>query len=242
MDTVTPLPRLSASKIKMFFQCRLLYYRTYTDREESIQNPSAILGSALHKAIELYYIEKKNPIHTFENTFDRMLAEAGQNIKVFNNIAGIRKSGITMLGNMDWAAIKPLGLEVRFSLPFPNAENPICIITGFMDIVTEDGYIIDHKSSSKLPDIDSMANDTQFVIYYWAYEQLYGKKPNGVIWNHLRTGIFHNTNVHKYINRKLAKLTKDIHTVVSATQFDKKPTRDSFCKNLCGLDNECWGK
>ena len=76
-------------------------------------------------------------------------------------------------------------LEKRFKLPYPNAEAPICTIEGFIDCATYDA-VVDYKTGKDKPSVKDVENDLQFIIYHWAYSQLYGYAPDKIIYHRLR--------------------------------------------------------
>lgn len=240
------LPMLSATQLKTFKECKRLYYFNYRDRNRGLTNPATIMGSALHYAIEQHLRTGLNPIVLFSQDYERRIEEAaeGRQVKNYDKANAIKRTGFEIIGNIQWNKLNPRSLddiEKKFTLPFPNEKAPIAYITGIIDLITIDGFIIDHKSSSRLPTAHALEHDPQFIIYYWAYKQLENKVPVGVLWHHLRTGEFHNTNVDRDYPARLKWLTLAIKELIAEKNYEKKPAPDSFCEKVCDFRTICWG-
>ncbi len=239
------LPVLSATQIKMYKQCRLLYKYNYRDRNAQSQHIASVLGSALHAAIELHLKTGVHPLMTFSNTFDAKVDQyaAAGSLKKFEKIQELKAVGIEIIQKIDWPALQPRDLqsiEMRFTLPFPNKRKPITLITGVMDLITPDGTIIDHKSSSKLPSARELENDPQFILYHWAYKELYRKPPQHVVWHHLRTGKLANTLVEQNFKDKLASVVAIVNDMLIEEDYPKKEKKDGFCMFVCDYNTSCW--
>lgn len=178
---------LSASQIKLYRQCRQHYYDKYINKDETIievQDTSGLLGTGVHKAIEMYYKNGKPPSGVFTSTVRDILTkwqDDGVEVNYFYSYAEIIEQGLDILNNFNFEMFKPLQNEVSFNLPFYD----ICKIRGFIDLITEDDTIVDFKSAKRKP--KELQKDPQFMIYSWAFFQMYGKWPSRVIWYHLRT-------------------------------------------------------
>lgn len=239
------LPILSASKLKAFKKCPRQYYYKYINHTEQgdDKNMSALLGSALHKAIELYYKEgKTNYTYEFQQYMQHTIElwdEKGYTVSYEYNFMRDLKDGKAFLKKIDWDFFNPTELELRFSLPFPK-ENPIVIINGVIDMIC-DGMVIDHKSGKEKPNKQELAHDPQFILYHWAYEQLYGKPPEIVYWHHLRTGKLIESRIKDNYADKIQQLTVDIQAMLSTTVYHRKE-QDSFCRKVCAFYEKCFGE
>lgn len=242
------LPTVSASKIKVYKTCarqyRNKYALAYADRPIDDKNVAALLGTALHEAIEMYYKEGIRPTFTFQNVMNTTIAE-WEAAKLKINMAGYftqaMKVGRDILDTFDWDQFHPVELELSFTLPFPNAINPIVNVTGYIDLVDAQGNIVDHKSTAQAPNQDELNNDPQFILYAWAAEQIYGEKPNKVIWNHLRTQKLYYADIQTDYDNKIAQLTEDIEAMLHAKHFARRQM-DDVCKRKCSFYVLCFGK
>jgi hypothetical protein len=239
------LPLLSASKIKTYKTCARQYYYRYVvdhnNRPLEDKNVAALLGSALHSAIELKYKEDKSPIFTFQEYMQQTLEQweaDDRNINALGYYNTAIKVGKQILKDFNWDAYTPIELEYSFTLPFPNKDNPIVMITGLIDMITSDGDVIDHKSASSAPSQVDVDNDAQFIIYAWAYEQIYGKPARRVIWNHLRTNKEIVLNTDNLTNR-LIQLESDIQALINARHYARINISDT-CKKRCSYFSKCF--
>lgn len=174
---------LSASRIKLFTSCERKYYYEYVEEVKKPKHPAALVGSAVHKTIERVYREFGNPIDIFHQCWDEQRAENPETVPTQTHY----NDGIKMVTRYEFAKREPLDMEVYFKLPFPNKSHPICYIQGYIDHIYDEG-LVDLKTSKRKPLQGLLNHDPQFIIYGWAYEQLYGKQPELISWHHLRTG------------------------------------------------------
>ena len=226
---VEGLQTVSASKIKVYRTCARQFQYKYkmarAERPEDHKNVAALLGTALHKAIELYYKEKKSPTATFQsvmtNTLDEW-EEAKFKINALDYFPRAMKVGKDILKTFNWDQFNPMELEYEFTLPFPSVENPLVNMTGLIDLLDMSGMIVDHKSATTAPNQDELDNDPQFIIYYWAMLQIEGIPPWKVVWNHLRTGKLIEANIGHNYEDKLEQLTVDIQGMLTNTVYPRR--------------------
>lgn len=178
---------ISASQIKLYRQCRQQYYDKYIVKPEdvvNIQDTSGLLGTGIHKAIEMYYKTGKSPQGTFTTTVRDTLRDWQDNgvpVNYYYSYAEVIDQGVEILNSFDFSQFKPKYNEMSFNLPFYD----ICRVRGFMDLVTEDDAIVDFKSAKRKP--KDLQKDPQFMLYAWSFFQMFGKWPSAVVWYHLRT-------------------------------------------------------
>lgn len=216
----------------------------YNDRPIDDKNVAALLGTAIHEAIELKYDQDINPVGTFQRVMSDTITQWEEDkvkINYANYYTTALKIGTDILRKFDWSLFNPIALEQEFTLPFPNAQNPIANVKGFIDMIDIDGSVIDHKSKSKAPAQDELDHDPQFILYAWAYEQIYGKMPYRVIWNHVRTAKLYVANVTHNYNDKIAQLTEDILAMLNNTQYARRQL-DRVCKTECSFYVLCYGE
>ncbi len=234
------LPEFSASRINTYKTCPRLYRHNYIERTEEPKHVLTIMGSALHKAIETFYLQGTNPKAVFSKEFYAGVtyAEANLGLKGKDSPVTVATLGISILDAMDWS-FKPLELEMSFRLPFPSAENPICTLRGIIDMILDDGIIIDHKSSKVKPSKKKLADNYQFTLYAWAFRELYGKLPSKVYWHHLRTHELIEADVLSDFEEKIKVIAADIVTIINDTEYEKVE-RTGFCTYVCNYCTACW--
>jgi hypothetical protein len=90
-----------------------------------------------------------------------------------------KKEGTYFDPNPDW-------IERRETISLINPITKEQIATPFtfqIDLITKDGYIIDHKTSSSGKGDQSETNRIQGIAYTMAYRSIFGKQPKGFIQN-----------------------------------------------------------
>jgi hypothetical protein len=201
------------------------------------------MGSALHKAIEYFYSEGKDPQATFNREFFNQVSYAQGTllgIKGKDSPVQVAVLGKSIIEAMDWS-LKPIALEQSFSLPFPDKENPVCTMRGIIDMIVDDDIIIDHKSSKVRPSKKKLSENYQFTIYAWAYRELHGKLPSVVYWHHLRTQELLVADVLADLDARIMAIVEDVKTIIADEQY-VKIEKSGFCTNVCHFHDRCWGE
>jgi len=243
------LSTYSASRIKAYKECARLYQHKYITakhlREEEDKNTASLLGTGLHKAIEAYYRSNARPTAVFQEymtTTVEQWEEQNLTIRGMEYLSKNIKLGKEILAAFDWNQFNPIALEHNFTLPFPNKDTPIVNINGIIDLLDMSGMVVDFKSAGTLPSPDELNNDIQFIIYYWAYEQLYNVAPWKVIWYHLRTNKQIEINIAADYSLKIQQLTLDIQAMLHHSEYYARKKMDSFCLKNCSFYELCYGK
>lgn len=245
--------QFSASKLKTYKLCGQQYYYKYINRvnNKERKNTAALFGTAMHKALEMKYRSNKGPQYTFITTMNEVLDEwqsSGEEVVGLNYINSYITEGKRILSTFDWDMYKPYNdnsLELEFKLPFPNKENPIAILVGYIDLISSDGMfgynVIDYKTSKKPETSEELAANPQFILYRWAGIQLFGFPPTNVIWHQLRTGEQHHARVDIDFDNKMESLIQTVNEMITSPKVEKKE-KDSFCTRLCSFYPLCYGE
>lgn len=117
--------------------------------------------------------------------------------------------------------------------------------TGFLDVIATDSqgrlYIIDHKTSKDKPDENKVTHWEQLILYGWALHQLWGRYPDYIGINHLRSN---SLVVAKYdpaliegaLNRALGKM----RGVLGELFYQANPTDyNNPCYSEYSPENAC---
>lgn len=235
------IPEFSASRINTYKTCPRLYYYKYHEKLEEPKHILTILGSALHKSIENFYLKGSPPKATFTKEFYNgvLYAEMHSGVKGNDSPSTVAMLGSTILDSIDWS-FKPIELEKAFELPFPNEETPVCTLRGVIDMILDDNIIIDHKSTKTKPTKKKLADNYQFTLYAWAHKQLYGKLPQKVYWHHLRTQELIEADVLHNFEEKVQVIADDVKAIIEDKEFPKIE-KSGFCSNVCHFYAKCWG-
>lgn len=179
----------SASRIKLYLSCRAQYYDRYVLRKpQNTTDTSSIMGSAIHNAVEYYYLKGYDPISRFTRYVNVMYARKMRQ----GDLTGMSYNemlitGRQILAGFPFETYKPRTMELDFTVALihPITHEVVCNIHGYMDMITADG-IVDLKSSKRKPTQAELNRDIQFTLYWYAYAALYDKEPTHVYWHHLR--------------------------------------------------------
>ena len=241
------IPTISASKLLVYKTCaQQFYYKykvPYNNRPIDDKNVAALLGTAIHKAIEERYRNNENPVAVFQRVMDETITQwqnEGLKINFAHYYTTALSVGNKILRTFDWDQFHPMELEHAFTLPFPNKHRPIVNVTGYIDLIDSRAWVVYHKSASQAPNQDELDHNPQFIFYAWAYEQIYGHRPVRVIWNHVRTAKLYEANIYHNYEDKLEQLTNDIIAMIEAKHFVRRKM-DKVCKTECSFFQNCYG-
>lgn len=203
----------SATKIKDYMMCRLYYYDRHILKGPQVKDTSAVMGTAIHKAIEDGY-RGINPVFTYRKTINTELdsaVERGDTINYRLSYNDMLDTGEQILAGYDFTRFHIGESERRFAIPLQFVD---ATITGSIDRITNDGIILDYKSAKQPP--KDLNNDPQFTIYTWAYINLFGDWPKHVYWYHLRTHRLYEYDT-SHVGEKMNLITDTIQRMMADT-------------------------
>ena len=235
-----PPEYVSASQINTFLFCPVAYKLSYIELEEK-ELPSIymIFGSAIHEALALNFkqkikskkdLEAEEVITKFEEIFNKELKNCF--IPKFANANAMRLEGENMLiSYMKNIAplINPLKVEYKFEIAL--SKYPITIL-GYIDLITEEGIIKDHKVVGKSTERNWTQNavddNLQLTFYAIAYRKLFKKKE---LYLHIDLLPRNSKSVFKSIETKRTEeqLTQVLEL---ATKIQKIKELDFYIPNL----------
>lgn len=187
MNGSLPKEYLSPSQINMYLRCPAQYYFRY---EEGIKMPprSALTkGTCVHKGIEHNYrqkIESKKDVKVNEvkevvsSEFDERKDETDWRDGEDPGKIKDRTVGLAEMYHVNMApTIQPLWVEQEVEVPI---ETFGLVLKGYLDLVDEDMWIRDNKTTGRTPNKSVIDKSLQLSAYYFAYRAITGESPKGV--------------------------------------------------------------
>lgn len=229
---MTGLIQLSASKINVFSQCENNYLAEYVYKHPKGKNTYSLLGNGVHSAIEHYYKYDEASHIVYQNYVNDTLRQWDSTRESYTgySYSELMHQGFGILDNFDFTLYMPVAVEREFLLPFPSAQNALCNIKGYIDLVDERGWVVDFKSAKVLKEAD--LNSIQLALYRWAYIQLYSYAPEKVITHHLRSGTQFLADTDK-LDEWIPKIEELVKRIL---QLEKRePVRCNSCSFFCPL-------
>ena len=246
--------RISASWVDMFLQCPLMYKMVYIDKlPREPWNIYTSFGSAVHETIAHNYRQKIESwedldIKTCENKFWEFLKKELDKLPVSTD------SNTYETLTMQWQEIiykymkeispwiQPLLVEQEFKIPLVIAW---VTIYGFIDLVTKDGIIIDHKTAGSTTyqkwTQNYVDNMLQLSMYAIAYRKMYNKAESCLridVLKRLKSSVWIATILTTRSDNELLSLNYLL------LNMKKLVEQDLFYPNLlncqqCPLKNKC---
>jgi len=239
---------LSVTQLKMYLRCPLQYKFRYIDGLK-IPPPSAItLGKSIHTTLEENYRQKIKtrkdlPLEQIRDLFsdaweaqvkDTLFEEDEKPGKVKDE--GIRL--ITSYHKIIAPKIQPVYVEREFSL---NLEEENYTLKGYIDLIDDKNFIIDHKTAKRSMTEEMVRSDPQLTAYALAYRKLDGKEEAG-----LRFDIMVRTKKPKIQQIQTYRNKEDIKRLIKTFKYVNKaiqsgifyPNPNFMCSN-CGYRELC---
>jgi predicted RecB family nuclease len=210
---------LSASSISDFLACSKRYkFRIFDSdfAEKELGNTRQNVGIVVHKILEDRW-DHRDDVYNSKLISDYKITDP----------ALIKLIGIC-LNNFYRTMVPLLNYQDKSEYSFKIKYNKDVNIVGRMDRITKDGTIYDWKTSSELP--TSIDSDIQFILYHWAYKQLFNKEPQNIflvslLKNRLVKYSINNFYYQQLMEEVVPSLIKDI--------TNKTFYREGIYKNIC---------
>lgn len=168
--------KISASSIKTFLECKRKYYYKLNRVEEKVHRPTLVIGTLVHKAIEVYW-----------NDFDEGDKYLDTQLKLFNHSSGtLHNHAFKCWDNFKLHYANMLSdrdkVEQFISVPYKYKT----LLVGKMDRILPGNIILDWKTGDEFnPSINS---DVQFILYKELYRRSRGIVPSDIYYVSLKYG------------------------------------------------------
>lgn len=173
-----PLRSLSPTSIRTYERCHYMYHLRYTERIRVPSTTAQLLGRAVHTVIEAYYKAKRDgknldteaAFDVLDDSLDATLHELDEEGR--GELEDLRELGYDLVEYyVEEVAphIRPHLIEERFSFNVPGVDVPI---VGYVDLVDQEGTVIDHKTAASPFPADYLAHDVQLLTYSLGYNAL----------------------------------------------------------------------
>lgn len=211
--------RLSASRIKLYEECRFRFWKQYVLGDRLPAHHSTIFGRAAHYAIEQFFKVRAEPKQVFVEKLDELDEYREHSQYLDDGLKVFERNNL-----LQYRAIAD-GSERFFVEPLTDHT----YVLGFVDLIDERGWVVDFKTSQYKP--ASINDDIQFALYAMVYERMFGSRPKRVVWHHLRTGEVVEADVSYLFSTTLPKAWSVAETIVQ-DRFESVRQCD-VCKYYC---------
>lgn len=184
---VNAKPDLSHWRLSAMHTCPRKHHYRYVERVPVFgTSASLLLGNVYHKVVEWNYMQKIQSKQDYDvGELQRQFLEWWQeNLQVEdvdfegkdpNLLAQQGLNLVAMYAEQIAPHVQPVSVERQFRLDFGDFW-----LTGRIDTITEDGWILDNKTAGKSPSPDAVHQDLQLSLYALAYREEFGEIENGL--------------------------------------------------------------
>ncbi len=120
-------------------------------------------------------------------------------------------------------------------------ENVAYTLKGIIDLIEEDGTIVDHKCSKRSPSQVDIDRDIQLSAYQLAYRSIHGQDPKGLRYDYIVRNKAPKT-LQCYTERSerdLARFLKLLGYVSKAIEQDIYYPNEGMLCSMCGYREMC---
>jgi hypothetical protein len=201
----------------------MYYYKYELNLQRKLKSIPASMGSLIHKCLEIYYREGYKHIPKAFDEFNKSLSKLFDEERALYKDLPQEVARIMRGYHLYWQDYKNLRVVRDEQGPLVEREIVVPItqdisVKVVIDLMAEDPlglWIVDHKSCKDLPQDDFRTTDVQSTLYYWVARQL-GYRPNGIMWNYIRTKAPTEPKVLKSGGLSRAKIDTDKATYLEA--------------------------
>lgn len=165
---------LSHSQISLLLRCARQYYYRYIEKLQVPVGSALILGSSYHKALEVNFLAKVKDgqdlgIDVLQDAYDTEWNSRLSRDEIDwqgDSPGDIKDCGKQLLATyMQHAApfVMPAEVERRFSVHLPELDG--YTLDGIIDLITDAGVIVDHKTASRSKTQEDVDGDLQPYAY-----------------------------------------------------------------------------
>lgn len=241
-------PHLSVTQLKMYLRCPLQYFFRYVCGLKIPPTGDLTLGRSIHKTLHDNYHQKIRshrdlPISDITDIYsDHWERESQEAAFQKDEKAGkLKDQGVQLLSTyFDTVAptVQPVDVEREFLLQVDGVKLPF---KGYIDLIDNQRYIIDHKTSKRNYPEDTAQKDIQLTAYALAYRALTGQDEKGV-----RLDVMVRTKEPKIQQLPSTRTQADIGRFVRLTrQVERSINSEIFYPNqnytcgICGYKGMC---
>lgn len=164
---------ISASMLKDYLDCPTKVYYRLEHPELSFQNEDMTAGEIVHNTLQYFWNDRIRSNAYIMTESEKAGLDIRHIDKVNLCVSNFFDSFHTFCSDKD-------RIEYRFKIPVGDV-----FLVGKMDRILSSGVIIDWKTSALAP--KNISDDPQFILYHYAYEQIFGKPPSEVLRINLQT-------------------------------------------------------
>jgi CRISPR/Cas system-associated exonuclease Cas4 (RecB family) len=247
-----PKEYISHSQIGMFLRCPKQYEFRYLQDIVAPPSGALVLGKSGHNALAYNFEQKieshkdlkpKEIVEFFANDYDTAVKNEEP---VFDGESKeeLKDSGVKILKKYPKEhgyKIQPVAVEKEFNVKFKNAEFGF---KGFIDLVTDECVIKDHKFSKRNPNQADIDDALQACAYYLGYRTLFNADPAGFDFDYLITK--KEPEIKTYPTKRndediaeYLELVRNVANAIRAGNFYKNTSGWHCNQKFCGYFDKC---
>lgn len=240
------LPKISASKLTTFRDCKTQYAAKYLKRlKPTTETTYSILGSAVHAGLEAGY-NNEFPYTAFDTVMNKRFAELGNMPYMGYSPADVQKKGYKFLDDFDFDRLSPAYIEYEFSFPYMTIGFNEVLLGGFIDYIgsVEDRpgerVVLDFKTNKNPFSQSDVDNNWQLALYRIAHFYEFGVMPDAVGIYHIPTDTITYANLDSLhgLMGVINLAIDDLLEFTAGFDLDSDLSKCAKCSIFCALK---WG-
>jgi len=186
-----PKPHLSMSQITQYLRCPACYKWKYVDKIKPPLSPGMLRGRAVHNGIE--FNSRVKMVRGTEATDDDLQDVVSTSFHQLAPETDFQNEdpGKTLDSSIDLAylykrevspQIMPWQVEQQYEIAFEDLDYTLM---GYLDLITDDGTIIDFKTTKQRPSQHVLEGNIQLACYALMYRTVHEEPETGVSFHYL---------------------------------------------------------
>ncbi len=241
-------PYLSVTQLRMYLRCPLQYYFRYVCGLKIPPSGDVTLGRTVHETLEQNYRQKIQtrqdlPLEQLHDIFSERWEEESRYARFQEDEkpGHLKDDGVRLLGAYHREVaprVQPVEVEREFLLETGVTELPL---KGYIDLIDEQGTIIDHKTTRRSFPPHAAETDIQLTAYALAYRALRGKPEKG-----LRLDVLVRTKQPKVQQLPTTRAQADIDRFLRLAEHVERAINtgifypnENFMCGICGYKELC---
>jgi putative RecB family exonuclease len=179
---------LSVSQLNAYLMCPAKYRFRYVDQvQPAFKSGALALGSAVHSALDWLHRawkggerpDKEKVLRIFEAD---LTAQFHDGTKIRGDPGALKDVGRGLLGLYveETPAKDVRAVELPFEVPIVDPKTQTALpapLQGYVDLIEEDGTLVEVKTASRKPDRSSLLLHLQMTAYSYALTRIYRERP-----------------------------------------------------------------
>lgn len=214
---------ISNSRLKTWRHCKLAHHYRYNEKIQKKRPAKALVfGKIIHEMIDAYLNQEswEEVLEKYIKEYEKMFIEEQEEYgDIPDNARTIMKGYINKYKDSELTPIEFQDRKSEYEFTIPFIPKYDIYLTGYIDRIVKDPngliWLTETKTCKSIPDDeDKRFSDIQTALYYWVAEKIGLPKPDGILWDYVRSKVPQKPSILKsggLSKRKSIDTTREVY-------------------------------